>query len=114
GWRSRRERYRPGLRGTPAKHRIRSDARRGGTLTPAMDGLEAETVRAIIVFLGDVGPEHQGATKGNTIPLEWFRWLSADAVQLFYDPLSDAHGSPSASGTQRSAVLDREYGERLA
>src|SRR5689334_3331144 len=81
-----------------------------------MDGSAAETVQAIIAFLGDVGPEHQGATKGNTIPLEWFRWLSADAVQLFYEPLTDADGNvvPASAGTQRSAVVDREYGERLA
>src|SRR3954454_5886318 len=77
-----------------------------------MDGLAAETVQAIVAFLGDVGRQHGGTTKGNTIPLEWFRWLSADAVRMFYDPVEEATGHSQTDGSERYAVIDREYGER--
>src|SRR3954447_14990235 len=50
------------------------------------DGARA-TAASILSFLADLAPHRREGARGSSIPLEWFRWLPADAVRLFYDPV---------------------------
>jgi hypothetical protein len=76
---------------------------------------------AIVAYFNDMVPERRGAEGGSSISLDWFRWLSVDAVRQFYEPFGEAiTQSPmdpqvgTVSAAERFAVIDRELGERLA
>jgi hypothetical protein len=72
-------------------------------------------VTTILNALADLAPSSEQRSNDPSIPLEWFRWLSAASVRLlapeaFLDPLGPSY-QPS---TQRVAPIDRDFAERLA
>jgi hypothetical protein len=72
-------------------------------------------VTTILNALADLAPSSEQRSNDLSIPLEWFRWLSAASVRLlapeaFLDPLGPSY-QPS---TQRVAPIDRDFAERLA
>ncbi|HEV2766293.1 MAG TPA: AAA domain-containing protein [Acidimicrobiales bacterium] len=71
------------------------------------------SAREVLLALADLTPSAELRSTGLTVPTEWFRWLPLRSVMLF------AHGDPDLAGTWqheavRMAVVDRQFGERLA
>ncbi|HEX3542440.1 MAG TPA: AAA domain-containing protein, partial [Acidimicrobiales bacterium] len=68
------------------------------------------TASAVLRTLSALSPVAEARGKGRTIPLDWFRWLPANAVRAFR---TDVPTYPDS--IQIGAVpIDRGFGERLA
>lgn len=76
--------------------------------------------KAVLHTLADLSPSAEQRATAHAVPLEWFRWLPADAVRLFspetvrvYPPSIFPAVLPPGSD-ERSVPVDRQFGERLA
>jgi hypothetical protein len=74
-------------------------------------GDAADEMRAVLQVLADLGPSAEQREAGLAIPLEWFRWLPADASRMVQPPVADLSGTASKL---RVTAVDRRFGERLA
>lgn len=86
----------------------------------------SDRARRVLRALADLSPSAEQQASSLTIPTEWFRWLTAEAVNLFL-PGPYHEGRPASARealkrfaeappdeTIRVATLDRQFGERLA
>lgn len=76
-------------------------------------GSEQEArAKAVLGVMADLSPSPaQQPAAAHAIPLEWFRWLPAEAVRLFPPEKLLALATPPAD--VRAVDLDRRFGERL-
>ncbi len=68
---------------------------------------------AVLGVLADLSPSAQQRSSGLTIPLDWFRWLPANAVRLFPSPTGLPLDRPGAQ-VPIGVPVERSFGERLA
>jgi hypothetical protein len=71
-----------------------------------------DLARRALLALADVTPSAEQRTAGLSVPTEWFTWLSAGSVRIFW-PTSEALAGGDAAEL-RYANVDRAFGERLA